>query len=96
MKTSLFEEVDRVLDSLRVLLDVRKDELFSKKRTENVALCRQIGMWYARKKGLKFIEIGEFFQRNHTNAIYAEKRIDELIPIDVHVQELIKKSGALV
>ena len=78
------------------MLDVRKDELFSKKRTENVALCRQIGMWYARKKGLKFIEIGEFFQRNHTNAIYAEKRIDELIPIDVHVQELIKKSGALV
>lgn len=96
MKTSLFEEINRVLDSLRVLLDVRKDELFSKKRTENVALCRQIGMWYARKKGLKFIEIGEFFQRNHTNAIYAEKRIDELIPIDVHVQELIKKSGAMV
>lgn len=96
MKTSLSDEINRVLDSLRVLLDVRKDELFSKKRTENVALCRQIGMWYARKKGLKFIEIGEFFQRNHTNAIYAEKRIDELIPIDVHVQELVKKSGALV
>jgi chromosomal replication initiation ATPase DnaA len=95
MKTSLFEEINRVLDSLRVLLDVSREDLFSKKRTENVALCRQIGMWFARKKGLKFIEIGEFFQRNHTNAMYAEKRIDELIPIDIHVQELVKKSGAM-
>ena len=96
MKTSLSEEINRVVESLRVLLDVSRDDLFSRKRTGNVALCRQIGMWFARKKGLKFIEIGDFFQRNHTNAMYAEKRIDELIPIDVHVQDLIRKSGALV
>ena len=53
-------------------------------------------MWFARKKGLTLVSIGKFFERNHTNVMYAEKRIDELIPIDVHAQELIKKSGASV
>lgn len=84
----------KVVDSLRVLLDVSEDELFSKKRTGNVALCRQLGMWFARKQGMTFQHVGRLFSRHPSNVIYADRRIEELIPIDANVRDLIEKSGA--
>ena len=57
--------------------DVTIDQLKSKRRTQDLALARQVGMYIAREKiGAPFEKIGRVFGgRDHTTVMHAHKKI---------------------
>ncbi len=76
------------------VLRVEENELMSRKRTGNVALCRQISMWFAyEKENLSFDKIGKIFNRDRTTAMYSIGRINDLIEVDHSTRDTIEKAG---
>ncbi len=88
---SLSDNFEEICARVRSLLNVQNEELFSRKRTANVVLCRQILMWYFKKAGASFEEVGDAFSRDHSTAIYSYYRVEQLLTFDDEVQGLIKK-----
>ncbi len=69
-----------IADAMNVVSDhygVTVDQLKSKRRTQDLALARQVGMYIAREKiGAPFEKIGRMFGgRDHTTVIHAHKKI---------------------
>lgn len=87
-------ELKEFVGRLMVILRVDDVELMSRKRTGNVALCRQISMWFAYEKlNLNYDKIGQMFNRDHTTAMYAKNQINGLIDVDLPTREIIEKAG---
>jgi chromosomal replication initiator protein len=69
-----------IADVMKVVsdhFDVTIDQLKSKRRTQDLALARQVGMYLAREKiGAPFEKIGRVFGgRDHTTVMHAHKKI---------------------
>jgi len=75
--------------------DINPLDLNAKKRTQDIALCRQIAMYFCRTLGdLSLPKIGEEFGgRDHTTVLHAIKKIESLAQKDhtfKHKLELIR------
>lgn len=94
----LLESVNRAItieDIMKVVCDyykVKLSDLLSNKRTSNIALPRQIGMALAKDlTSLSFPVIGNAFGgRDHTTALYAQKKIREKCAQDVEFERQYK------
>ena len=76
--------------------NVKQDELFNKKRTQNIAFPRQVAMYLCRELAdLSYPRIGELFGgRDHTTVIHAYERISNFknsnLAFQNELQEIIE------
>lgn len=76
--------------------NVKQDELFNKKRTQNIALPRQVAMYLCRELAdLSYPRIGELFGgRDHTTVIHAYEKISNFknsnLAFQNELQEIIE------
>ncbi|HFC76802.1 MAG TPA: chromosomal replication initiator protein DnaA [Candidatus Moranbacteria bacterium] len=77
-----------IVQTITTFFEISKDDLLGISRKKNIALPRQITM-YLFKKELKmsYPEIGSFFKRDHTTALYAFNKIAEEINSDQRRKE---------
>lgn len=70
---------------------IKKEEFFTKKRTQNIAYPRQIGMYLCRELAdLSYPRIGELFGgRDHTTVIHAYEKIAKKIKDDPTCEKII-------
>ncbi|MFH1843003.1 MAG: chromosomal replication initiator protein DnaA [bacterium] len=84
-----------IADVIKVVADyfhVSIDQLKSKRRTQDLALARQVAMYIARTKiGASLNQIGRAFgNRDHTTVLYACKKIKKKTEEDPHFSGIIK------
>ena len=86
-------------DIIKVVADhynVKQDELFNKKRTQNIAFPRQVAMYLCRELAdLSYPRIGELFGgRDHTTVIHAYEKISNFknsnLAFQNELQEIIE------
>ena len=76
--------------------NVKEEELFNKKRTQNIAFPRQIAMYLCRELAdLSYPRIGELFGgRDHTTVIHAYEKISKMkadnIKLQTEMQEMME------
>lgn len=76
--------------------NVKQDELFNKKRTQNIAFPRQVAMYLCRELAdLSYPRIGELFGgRDHTTVIHAYEKISNFknsnLAFQNELQEIIE------
>ena len=73
--------------------NIRIGDLKAKRRTQNIALPRQVAMYLCRKHTENsFPAIGDKFGgRDHSTVIHASKTIEQRIKDDPHMQNTIEK-----
>jgi chromosomal replication initiator protein len=70
---------------------VPMEMLRGKRRTNNVAVPRQVAMYLLRcHTGLSFAEIGAWFRRDHTTVLYACEKMGNLEREDATVREALR------
>ncbi|MDW7740506.1 MAG: chromosomal replication initiator protein DnaA [Bacillota bacterium] len=89
--------ISSIIEITSATFDLNAGDLLSKKRTQNIALARQVAMYLCRMlTDLSLPKIGEEFGgRDHTTVLHAFKKIDTLISKDSdfkHRIELIKNN----
>jgi len=71
---------------------ITRDQLKGKRRTNSVALPRQIAMYLMRRQTtLSLSEIGRFFDRDHTTVIHACSKIERLMAEDRTMKDTIER-----
>jgi chromosomal replication initiator protein len=85
--------VDRILDVVCQHFDVRVTDLQGRKRTQSIALPRQVAMFLARQlTPLSLEEIGGHFGgRDHSTVLYAHQRIKDRITTDRSFADLLRQ-----
>ena len=79
-----------------IAMDDKQDELFNKKRTQNIAFPRQVAMYLCRELAdLSYPRIGELFGgRDHTTVIHAYEKISNFknsnLAFQNELQEIIE------
>lgn len=89
--------VTKIIEATAESFDLKPEEVRSRKRTQNIALTRQVAMYLCRMlTDLSLPKIGEEFGgRDHTTVLHAFKKIDTLITKNSdfkHRLELIKNN----
>ena len=71
---------------------ITRDQLKGKRRTNSVALPRQIAMFLMRRQTtLSLSEIGRFFDRDHTTVIHACSKIERLTAEDRMMKDAVER-----
>ncbi len=89
--------INNVIEATSEGFNIKPEEVRSKKRTQHIALTRQVAMYLCRMlTDLSLPKIGEEFGgRDHTTVLHAFKKIEEMITNDSefkHRIELIKNN----
>jgi chromosomal replication initiator protein len=70
---------------------VSVEALRGKRRTNNIAVPRQVAMYLIRcHAGLSFSEIGAWFRRDHTTVLYACEKVSNLERDDAALRETLR------
>ena len=85
--------VENIQKTICDYFDIRLGDLKAKRRTQNIALPRQVAMYLCRKyTETSFPGIGDKFGgRDHSTVIHASKTIERKIKEDPHMQQTIEK-----
>ena len=92
-RTITFEGITKVVAEH---YNIKQDELFNKKRTQNIAHARQVAMYLCRELAdLSYPKIGELFGgRDHTTVIHAYEKISKNkntnLALQKELQEMIE------
>ncbi len=74
------------------VMRVRLADLRSKKRTQQIAFCRQVAMYLCRKlTDASFPTIGEYFGRDHSTVIHAYNLISKRVADDPAFRQTIER-----
>ncbi len=89
--------INNIIEATAEGFNIKPEEIKSKKRTQDIALTRQVAMYLCRMlTDLSLPKIGdEFGGRDHTTVLHAFKKIEEMIANDSdfkHRIELIKNN----
>ena len=89
-RTITFEGITKVVAEH---YNIKQDELFNKKRTQNIAHPRQVAMYLCRELAdLSYPKIGELFGgRDHTTVIHAYEKISKNKNTNLTLQKEIQK-----
>lgn len=72
--------------------DLRLADMSSRQRSQNVALPRQIAMYFCRQlTKASFPEIGSAFDKTHATVLHAHKTIHKRLESDKHVKQVVEK-----
>ncbi|WP_405382980.1 chromosomal replication initiator protein DnaA [Phascolarctobacterium sp.] len=84
---------DDIIAVVAEYYNVKKEELFGKKRTQNIAFPRQIAMYLSRELAdLSYPRIGESFGgRDHTTVIHAYEKISKARTSDMSLQKELQE-----
>ena len=76
---------------------ITREQLKGKRRTNSVALPRQMAMYLMRRMTtLSLSEIGRFFDRDHTTVIHACEKIERLRVVDRTMRETVERLAEAV
>ncbi len=89
--------INKIIDITAENFNIQSSELISKKRTQNIALTRQVAMYLCRMlTDLSLPKIGEEFGgRDHSTVLHAFKKIEDMTTKDIdfkHRVEMIKNN----
>ncbi|MFN3550288.1 MAG: chromosomal replication initiator protein DnaA [Endomicrobiia bacterium] len=86
-------DIQKIIDVVAEEFKLSKTELLSKKRSDALALPRQVGMYLAKiMTDLSYAEIAESFKRkDHTTSYHAYLKIKNLISSNPYYSQLINK-----
>jgi chromosomal replication initiator protein len=94
---SLAIEPDRIVHLVAGHYGITRDQLKGKRRTNSVALPRQIAMYLMRRQTtLSLSEIGRFFDRDHTTVIHACDKIQRLRVTDRQMHDTVERLALVV
>ena len=85
--------IENIQKTICEFFNIRIGDLKAKRRTQNIALPRQVAMYLCRKHTeTSFPAIGDKFGgRDHSTVIHASKTIERRIKEDPHMQNTIEK-----
>ncbi len=74
---------ERIIETCAKFYDVKKDDIYSNKRTKEIALARQVSMYIMRElTDLSYPKIGSIIGKDHSTATYAIKTISKMMEED--------------
>jgi len=89
--------VERFFKLLADYFNIEVSKLTVKKRSRIYSYPRHVGMYLLRNKfGFGYDKIGQYFNRDHSTAIYACNKVDELINIYEDDRRTVKRIYDLV
>ena len=85
---------DSIIEACAKFYNVRKEDIYSEKRTKEIAFARQVSMYIMREVlDYSFPKIGAVFGKDHATAIYGHKSIakamNESLGISFNIEGLI-------
>lgn len=88
--------VEHIVTQVGRYFDVDPDELCSSRRSREVLVPRQIGMYLARRfTGLSLVAIGEQFGgRDHSTVLHACRKIEEDLETDANLSRAVRELAA--
>jgi chromosomal replication initiator protein len=88
---SLAIEPESIVHVAATHYGITRDQLKGKRRTNSVALPRQMAMYLMRRMTtLSLSEIGRFFDRDHTTVIHACEKIERLRVVDRTMRDTVE------
>ena len=94
---SLAIEPDSIVLVTAAHYGITREQLKGKRRTNSVALPRQVAMFLMRRMTtLSLSEIGRFFDRDHTTVIHACEKIERLRVVDRTMRETVERLAEAV
>ena len=82
---------DYIIDVCAKFYNVRKEDLYSEKRTNEIAFARQVAIYIIREiTNYSLPKIGAIFGKDHTTALYAIKKITTAMEEDFSVKQNIE------
>ena len=76
-----------IIEKCAKFYDVKKEDIYSEKRTKNIALARQVAIYIMKElTDYSFPKIGSIIGKDHATAIYAIKKVNELMEKDEAVR----------
>ncbi|MBR1925746.1 MAG: chromosomal replication initiator protein DnaA [Clostridia bacterium] len=88
---------DKIIEAICSKFNIRKDELFGKKRTKELVEPRQICIYLMWKKlNIPLTAISKLFNRDHTTAIHARDKVIEMMKEDMSVKKMIEELEDLI
>jgi chromosomal replication initiator protein len=89
---SLAIEPDAIVLAVASHYGITREQLKGKRRTNSVALPRQVAMYLMRRQTtLSLSEIGRFFDRDHTTVIHACSKIERLLAEDRTMKDTVER-----
>ena len=72
-----------IIEKCAKFYGVKKEDIYSDKRTKNIALARQVSIYIMKElTDFSFPKIGSIIGKDHATAIYAIKKVNELMEKD--------------
>ncbi len=79
--------VESIIEACAKFYNVKKEDIYSEKRTKEIAFARQVSIYIIREiTNFSFPKIGAIFGKDHATAIYAIKQISKLMEKDISVK----------
>ncbi len=76
-----------IIEACANFYNVKKEDIFSEKRTKDVAFARQVSIYIIREiTNFSFPKIGSFFGKDHATAIYAIKQVTKAMENDIGIK----------
>lgn len=79
---------DKIIDAVMARFEITRERLFSKSRSRECVLPRQICVYFLRKKtAYTWYQIKDIMNQDHVTCIYSYKTIEDQIEVDNIVSE---------
>ncbi len=78
---------DIIIEACANFYNVKKEDIYSEKRTNDIAFARHVSMYLMREViDYSFPKIGAVFEKDHATAIHGHKRIKKLMEDDIGIK----------
>ncbi len=78
---------DSIIEACSKFYNVKKEDIYSEKRTKDIAFARQVSIFIIRElTNYSYPKIGAVFGKNHATAMYAINTIEKLMEEDIGVK----------
>ena len=82
--------VDKIIDEVSRTYSISKSDIFSKRKTSEIAYARQISMYIVHElTQLSYTSIGKSFNKDHTTVLYTINKIQKLLDKDPSQKKII-------
>jgi chromosomal replication initiator protein len=86
------DRLTAISDHVARILGVSHERLISKSRTQHLAYCRHVAMYFCRSlAGASYTALGIHFQRNHSTAYWAVRLVTTRMARDAGFRRAIEK-----
>ena len=83
-------KIEKIIAEVAKTYNVSENDILSNRRTQALALARQVAMYIARETtDLSYKAIGESFGKDHTTVLYNVNRIEEFLKDKPYEKELV-------